>query len=119
MPDVPRSVFEPHPAQALVSFARVRTEHPEVKQLQDAVEKMVAELNARALQAYARAVPVGAVAIVPQGIFPSDFRLGEEWVPCDGRTIVDADSPITGIAIPAMAGNVGGVACDFWLRIKD
>lgn len=109
---------QPVPGRQHVTFRKVRVTDPEVKELQDAVIAMVGELNAILAINYAFMLPIGTPVPFLADFFPEGFTLGPKFLPMDGRTVVDRESPLNGQVLAAPSTDLG-VGATWFVRVKD
>jgi hypothetical protein len=103
-----------------IPFRKVRAKHPEVKELQDAILEYVQRVDARFAASYFQGIPINVPFPFRASAFPSTFSLGERFVPCDGRRIVNGDSPLNGQNAPVLGDSLNGAEILTWyIRIRD
>jgi hypothetical protein len=103
-----------------IPFRRVRAKHPEVSALQDSIVDLVQEIDKRFAAAYFQGLPINMPFPFLAGRFPATFTLGEKFIPCDGRRIVSAASPLYGQFAPVIAFDLGSTEDVTWyIRILD
>lgn len=108
------------PLPPKLSFRRVRAAHPEVRELQAEIERLIEQLDARFAASYFHGMPINVPFPFRAAAFPATFKFDERFVKCDGKRIVDGASPLNGQFAPVITDVLGGAeALTWYLRIKD